>query len=65
MSKTTHNREVRGELSGDELNAVMGGVVLGGIEGESHDGRHKNEIDVQSCGTPQVWVGCAWVPQWW
>jgi hypothetical protein len=61
MRKTTRNTEVRDELSGDELNALMGGWfgqwINGGgstsgsggglvITGESMLAKHWNEIDI-------------------
>ena len=49
------------ELSDTELDAVSGGVSdLGKYITKAVD-------EALSAGPqkPEVWVGCAWVPQWW
>jgi len=49
------------ELMDHELGTVSGGnVALDTIK------QINNAIPVgASSGPPEVWVGCAWVPQWW
>jgi len=45
---TTTSEDGKIELTEKELSRATGGLKLDGIEGESHDSKHKNEIDVQS-----------------
>jgi hypothetical protein len=62
MRNTAHATTVRDELSGDELDAVTGGSFdLGNIVGSVIKA---TAVDAPA-GPPDVWVGCAWVPQWW
>lgn len=62
MSKSAMEvRELTDELSGDELNTVTGGLSdLGKYITKAVD-----DAIGASSGPPDVWVGCAWVPQWW
>ena len=47
-------------LQDSELDAVTGGSFdLGNIVAKATIGA------ATSSGPPDVWVGCAWVPQWW
>jgi len=49
------------ELANDELDAVTGGVSdLGKYITKAVD----HAISAPTA-PPAVWVGCAWVPQWW
>jgi hypothetical protein len=60
MSKT--NDTCR-ELTSDELNTVAGGVSdLGKYITKAVDDAIGAAV---GGGPPDVWVGCAWVPQWW
>jgi hypothetical protein len=48
-------------LADSELDAVTGGSFeLGNIVGQV-----AKATVVSPSGPPDVWVGCAWVPQWW
>jgi hypothetical protein len=67
MSKTedaerTRELEVgRDELLDSRLDTVTGGISdLGKNILKAVD-----DAIVGSSGTPDVWVGCGWVPQWW
>ena len=64
MSKSAMEvRELTDELSGDELNTVTGGVSdLGKYITKAVDDAISG---ASSGGPPEVWVGCAWVPQLW
>lgn len=50
-------------LADSELDAVTGGSMIG----DAIDGIGKATASAAAGGegTPLVWVGCAWVPQWW
>jgi hypothetical protein len=49
-------------LADSELDAVTGGGSVSNVI----DGLAKATIGTaSSSGPPDVWVGCAWVPQWW
>ena len=59
MSKT--NCTSRDELTIDELNRVSGGSLnYGHIEST-----YTSQNGASPPAKPDVWVGCAWVPQWW
>ena len=61
MNDRDHLEAVCVELRDEELDAVSGRVSdLGKIITKAVD-------EAISAGPPQkeVWVGCAWVPQWW
>ena len=64
MSKSSMEvRELTDELSGDELDTVTGGSALSkAIDGVGKAIEHAASAPE---GPPEVWVGCAWVPQWW
>jgi hypothetical protein len=69
MSKTNDTPKVAAledhrPLADSELNAVTGGSTVSNVI----DGVTKATSAAASGGsegTPLVWVGCAWVPQWW
>jgi bacteriocin-like protein len=51
------------ELTIDELDAVSGGTSdLGKYITKAVDDAIGAAV---GGGPPEVWVGCAWVPQWW
>jgi hypothetical protein len=59
MSKTNETSKL---LADTELDAVSGGGSVSNVI----DGLAKATISTAaSDGPPLVWVGCAWVPQWW
>jgi hypothetical protein len=66
MSKTndterTRELEAKRELLDSELDTVTGGASdLGKYITKAVD----DALSAPS-GPPEVWVGCAWVPQWW
>jgi hypothetical protein len=67
MRKTNDNSntlEHHNTLADSELAAVTGGSTISNVI----DGITKATTAAASegsGGTPLVWVGCAWVPQWW
>ena len=59
MSKTSHGTlEDHRPLADSELDLVSGGT-LNFTHIESKNSGPTGEA------APSVWVGCAWVPQWW
>jgi hypothetical protein len=62
-SRSVREPRVRDGLQHDELDTVTGGsfelsnVVSGVIKSTA--------AALDTSAPPSVWVGCAWVPQWW
>jgi hypothetical protein len=63
MSKTTRNTEARDELSENKLDTVTGGSFA--LSNAVDAVIKSTAAALDTSGPPDVWVGCAWVPQWW
>jgi hypothetical protein len=60
MSKTNETSKL---LTDSELDVVTGGSFdLGNIVSSV---AKATTVGGTPSGAPEVWVGCAWVPQWW
>jgi hypothetical protein len=63
MSETNETSNLA-TLADSELDAVAGGVFdFGNLVSQANNATAVG--GGAPAGPPNVWVGCAWVPQWW
>ena len=62
MTKTSDTSRELIELTLDELEAARGGSAISEVIKSIGDAASSVS---NSGGSSYVWVGCAWVPQWW
>jgi hypothetical protein len=69
MSKTMHSTskvtERECELTTVEMEKFVGGIIKGGSAFAINTSGAQTNVGLTPAGPPDVWVGCAWVPQWW